>query len=180
MPSSLLSNLVSNKNLIINAIGFQIVWFICVQGNNLFAITATITLLAIHQKIFKPELKRWKLLIIFSLIGYVGDNFIAMLFEVTYSGYLIPLWLLCLWLSFSTTIDHAMSWIFNKSYITLLVGTFMVPISYFAGISLSGSSLNHISDSSLFWLFFLTEGIWWSILLLSYQKTKSWHEALNV
>jgi hypothetical protein len=173
MLSFLRSSFVSNKELLINAIGFQVVWFICVQGNNVFAVIATTALLTIHQQVFKLGLKRWKLLILFSLIGYAGDNFIAMIYEVNYSGTLISLWLLCLWLSFATTLNHSMSWLFNKKYISLFVGIFIVPFSYLTGISLSGSSVTHTSDSLPYWLFFLAEGIWWSILLLGYQSANS-------
>ena len=181
-------SLVSNRALIINAISFQVVWFICVQGTSLFAVLATLVLIIIYQYSFKPRPKIWKLLIVFSLIGYIGDNIIAAAFKVNYAGVALPLfesltspfWLLALWLSFATTLNHSMLWLFNKSYITLIVAIFIVPFSYFAGITLSGSTFTYSSDSLLYWLFFLAEGIWWAILLLSYGSIKSSYEAKNV
>lgn len=177
MLSAIRSSLIKNKTLLVNAIAFQVVWFICVQGHNLLALLAAIVLLFIYKLTVNPSLKTWQALLTFSLIGYLGDGIIAMLFNVNYSAtsdpLLSPIWLLALWLAFSTTLNHSMSWLFTSYYLTISIALLMVPLSYLAGITLSGSSLTHATGSILYWLFFISEGLWWAILLLSYQKFNS-------
>ncbi|MFT5453001.1 MAG: hypothetical protein ACI9N9_002499 [Enterobacterales bacterium] len=157
-----------NIKLIINAISFQVVWFICVQGNNLNAALATIVMLSLQQLIFKINLKVWPLLIAFSLLGYLGDSVIARLLLIEYSDNLnplAPLWLLSLWLSFATTLNHSMKWLFKTPYLTICLALFIVPLSYLAGINLSDSTL-----SGSYTLFYLSEGVWWAMLLVGYQR----------
>lgn len=162
-----------NPKLIFNALGFQIVWFICVQGNNSFAVFSTIALILCHQLIFNTRLKNWSILIAFSSLGYLGDSLLARVFYLDYSdnfGDLAPLWLLSLWLCFSTTINHSMAWLFKTPYFSVLAGLFLVPLSYWAGIKLSGSSFTGSENPNTYWLFFIFEGIWWAALLLTYQR----------
>lgn len=165
---------VVNSKLIINAIGFQIVWFISVQGNNLNAALAAIVLLTVHQLIYKLKLKAWPVLIAFSLLGYLGDSLIAKILLIEYSDNLnplAPLWLLGLWLSFATTLNHSMQWLFKTPYLTISIALLMVPISYLAGIQLSDST---VSGSYTF--FYISEGLWWAILLVGYQKLTAFSE----
>jgi hypothetical protein len=111
------SKFVANKNSIINAMGFQLVWFICVQGNDLNAAIAVIALLVIYWMMFRPEFKILMGLTVFSLVGYLGDGIIAMIFHLDYLGslnyndhlnFLAPVWLSGLWLGFATTLNHSM------------------------------------------------------------------------
>lgn len=161
-----------NKSLLFNVIGFQLVWFICVQGNNYVAVIAAIILFICHQFLFKESFKTWGILILFSLLGYLGDSLIAIIWDVEYRDNLYPLgplWLLSLWLAFSTTLNHSMKWLFSRHTfsirIILVAALSIVPLSYLAGITLSASILNNEPI-----LFFLSESLWWAILLLSYQR----------
>lgn len=170
--------LLLNKKLIVNAIAFQIVWFICVQGNNLNAALAAIVLLSLHQLMFKLELKTWPVLIGFSLLGFLGDSALAKIFQLDYSDHLdplAPLWLLFLWLSFATTANHSMKWLFSSPYLTVFVAIFIVPISYLVGIKLSASTL-----LGSYPLFYISEGIWWAVLLIGYGKLTVFNEVKHV
>jgi hypothetical protein len=163
-----------NIKLIINAVSFQVVWFICVQGNNLNAALATIFMLSLHQLIFKINLNIWPLLIAFSLLGYLGDSVIAKLLLIEYSDNLnplAPLWLLSLWLSFATTLNYSMQWLFKTPYLIICIALFIVPLSYLAGINLSDSTL-----SGPYALFYISEGIWWAALLMGYKKLATSNE----
>lgn len=160
-----------NTKMILNAIGFQVVWFICVQGNNLNAAIATIALLFFHQLIFRMNLKAWPILIAFSFVGYLGDSVIANILHIQYTDgltHLAPLWLLSLWLAFATTLNHSMQWLFKTPILTLLIALAFVPMSYLIGIKISGSFLH-----SAYALFYTIEGLWWAILLIGYQKLSS-------
>ena len=180
MLANITATVLANKKVIANALGFQVVWFICVQGNNLNAALAAIGLLCLHKLIFKIDLKAWPILIAFSLIGYLGDSVLANNFHLIYSDNLdplAPLWLLSLWLAFSTTLKHSMQWLFNSKYLTVFIAIFIVPISYFAGIQLSGSTFSLPINSTMpYWAFYIAEGIWWATLLLGYKKLTSVYE----
>jgi hypothetical protein len=184
MLTQVSSKLLANKKIIVNAIGFQLAWFICVQGNDLFAALAAIALIILYQMMFNTRLKTWKILIAFALLGYLGDGIISIIFNLDYSGslddgshlsVLAPLWLLSLWLAFATTLNHSMQWLFKTPYLTVFVALFFVPISYFAGITMSGSTfsasagsfnIGSLANGS----FFIVEGLWWAILLVSYKR----------
>jgi hypothetical protein len=184
MLTQVSSKLLANKKIIVNAIGFQLAWFICVQGNDFFAALAAIALIILYQMMFNTRLKTWKILIAFALLGYLGDGIISIIFNLDYSGslddgshlsVLAPLWLLSLWLAFATTLNHSMQWLFKTPYLTVFVALFFVPISYFAGITMSGSTfsasagsfnIGSLANGS----FFIVEGLWWAILLVSYKR----------
>jgi hypothetical protein len=184
MLTQVSSKLLANKKIIVNAIGFQLAWFICVQGNDFFAALAAIASIIFYQMMFNTRLKTWKILIAFALLGYLGDGIISIIFNLDYSGslddgnhlsVLAPLWLLSLWLAFATTLNHSMQWLFKTPYLTVFVALFFVPISYFAGITMSGSTFS--ASASSFNIgsmangsFFIVEGLWWAILLVSYKR----------
>jgi hypothetical protein len=194
MLTQISSKLLANKKIIVNAIGFQLAWFICVQGNDLFAVLAATVLIILYLMMFNTRLKTWKVLIAFALLGYLGDGIISIIFSLDYSGslndgnhlnVLAPLWLLSLWLAFATTLNHSMQWLFKTPYLTVFVALFFVPISYFAGITMSGSTfsastgsfnIGSLANGS----FFIAEGVWWAILLVSYKRITESHSASEV
>jgi len=191
--------LVANKQIIANAIGFQLVWFVCVQGNSIYAVAAALALLVLYHLTFKPNLKTWKALCIFSVLGYLGDSLIAYAFQLNYAEVtslvpssisaeaaalstgsiestfpplLAPLWLLSLWVAFATTLNHSMKWVLKTPLLTTAVGLFLVPLSYIAGIKLSSSQfMLSLSDLNSA-MFFLVEGLWWALLLSVYKKSQ--------
>lgn len=97
-----------------------------------------------------------------SIFEPILDPVFASLFT---SAEFAPIWLLCLWISFSTTINHSMKWLFQSPAISFFVGLLLVPLSYIAGIQLSASTL-----LSPYWQFFILEGLWWAIVLTIFQK----------
>lgn len=158
----------ANTKLLINAFAFQIVWFICVQGHNIYAAIATIGLIGLNQYLFKTNAKVWLVLLLFSLVGYLGDTAITQFIDLQYSSSFetfAPIWLLSLWFAFSTTLNHSMNWLFSSPFIALVAGLLLVPLSYLAGITLSDSVIN-----DPYWIFVLAEGVWWALLLVTYQR----------
>lgn len=170
--------LATNKfKLIANAIAFQIVWFVSVQGDNNNALIATILLLILHYKLFNPKAEQWLLILIFSLAGYLGDSALAKLHQLNYPGALEPLapiWLFTLWVAFSTTLDHSLKWVFGTRSLTVSIALILVPCSYLAGIHLSNSQI-----SNPIGLFLLNEGLWWALLLTAYGKYSVYAEVKN-
>ena len=121
----------------------------------------------LNQQLFKTNAKVWLVLLLFSLVGYLGDTAITLLIDLKYSNSFetfAPIWLLSLWIAFSTTLNHSMNWLFNSPLIALAAGLLLVPLSYVAGITLSDSAIN-----DPYWMFIVAEGAWWAVLLVCYQ-----------
>lgn len=184
-----------DTKLFINALLFQAVWLVCVQGNNLYAVIATVLLLIINQVMFKTRLKFLALLLIFSFIGYVGDNVISSALRLHYTNNFIlfpqselsitlaPLWLLSLWIAFSTTLNHSLAWLQKSPYIAFLIGGLLVPLSYLAGINLSNSEFLATASNpniNVIGLFYIIEGLWWALLLTSYQQIFHFYKNLPI
>lgn len=194
--------IIDNKQIIANAIGFQLVWFVCVQGNSIYAVIAALALLVLYHLTFRTNLKTWKALCIFSVLGYLGDGVIAYAFQLNYAEVkslvpssisaeaaslstgsiestlpplLAPLWLLSLWVAFATTLNHSMKWILKTPLLTTAIALFLVPLSYLAGIKFSNSQFMVSSSDSNIVMFFLVEGLWWALLLSAYKKTESFN-----
>lgn len=105
-----------------------------------------------------------------SLIGYIGDSIIAWKSDLIYSrsfDFFAPLWLLVMWFSFSSTLIFSIKWVFNKLWITIVIGLFFAPMSYVAGIHLSGS---YFIAQNNYLFHYLIEGIWLVVLLTCYRK----------
>ena len=102
----------SKSNILINYVGFTIVWFSCVysgaQGNPIIAIVPTFIFLLLHFSIVTDHLKQEIQLIIISIIlGLVVDSSFSLLGFVKYNGTLdfapnlAPLWIICMWAGFT-------------------------------------------------------------------------------
>lgn len=160
-----------NGKVLTNALVFQVVWFVCVLDNNAYAALSVAILVGIHAALFHISSRDWAVILTFSIVGYLGDCLIATLLNFQYNNdlpFFGPLWLLGLWVAFSTTLNHSMKWIFNTPYHTLLIGLLLVPLSYLAGINLSNS--DQLNTSISYETLYIYEGIWWAFILLTYQK----------
>ena len=88
-----------NALLIFNALAFQLVWFVCVQGINNVALIAAMVLMVCHLVLFRPS--KTELLTMAQLIGLgiVFDSLLMSSGWVQYHashGFLIPTWLIAL------------------------------------------------------------------------------------
>ena len=94
------------KNLL-NLVLFQIGWLVCVLGGNLYAMAYTVGALAIHQwRVFEYN-HEWRLIAGLTLAGCLWDILLAANGVMRYPGAEalgIPLWLICLWSLFATTL----------------------------------------------------------------------------
>ena len=179
--SSVLSK--QKKINIVNAIIFQCCWFLAV----LVITEVTLIALAIALIVYFYSLNSVSknlyfmalTLIVLSLVGYIGDSIIAWQTGLVYSdniGNLAPVWLLVLWIAFSTTLPFSMTWIFIKPWLTVIIGLCLAPMSYVAGIHLSNS---YFIEEGSYPTFFVIEGIWWAILLTSYRKINEIYEGYH-
>ena len=132
------------QKVISNAVVFQMAWFACVQGETALALFAATLALAVHQLSQRLQAGAWRPLIVFALLGILGDSLMNNSGWVHYhraihmgAVTLAPIWLMCLWLAFITTLSSSLSWVFFSPYRACLVGVVAGPFSYYIGIQFS-------------------------------------------
>lgn len=168
---------ITRSKLIINAVIFQVLWFICVQGNNLTALLATAAGVAIHWTFYSRRLTEWALVIVFLTVGIIWESIVASNALIHFSGGMLlgsskspmmiaPLWLTCLWIAFAMTLRHSMAWLARSTVLRTLLCLLFVPLSYYAGAIFSGSTFPSGITAGL-----LSEALTWCLLLhMVYRK----------
>lgn len=143
----------SNSFKIINAIVFQIGWFICILTTNTISLAFTFLFVvgnffAIYFFTGKFSLKTevsWLLLCL--ALGLIYETIFinsGILYQTgadtlaVFGGVqLPPAWLLCLWVVFAVIMRTSMTFIFNKPLLTCLLTLAVAPCNYYAGAGLN-------------------------------------------
>ena len=168
------------KRTLANAALFQLMWFVCVQGHSVLALVATVVALLIHARFLVTKFAELQLIAGFTVIGFLLDSLINTVGLILFSGSLsvtssvvpvviAPLWMLCLWLMFSTTLCHSLLWLNRYPWLSVLLACSAVPLSYYAGGHLSGSVLSQPIVIPL-----LAEAVIWAILLPLGLRIAGW------
>lgn len=58
-----------NYRLVFNALAFQLVWFLCVQGDNLIALIAASILLLCHHYLYRPRKQEVSIMVQLIIMG---------------------------------------------------------------------------------------------------------------
>jgi Protein of unknown function (DUF2878). len=154
-----------------NALGFQLLWLLCVQGNNILAVAATAIALIGHWRWVANFSDEWRLVVTFALCGLLSESIIANLGLIQFHGviglqsiglplYLAPPWLVCLWAMMATTLRHSLIFLDCRPLLAVVLALVFVPLSYFAGAKISGSIL-----VDPMYLPLLVEGLIWAVAL---------------
>lgn len=118
-----------------NAVLYQSVWFAAVLGRDVWIIVPGL-LIVLH--ILWSENRRTELLVMLAcaVIGSLTD------IALTLSGVFvfapeptilpIPVWLVCLWLGFATTLRHALAWFVARPPWAITAAAIGAPLSYLA------------------------------------------------
>ena len=131
------------KETLYNAVVFNIAWLACVIGGSIVALPVTLLVIAIHLRFFSTQMKEAALIAIIIGVGLVVDSFLLR------SGLLIspdkslwpPLWLVCLWGLFATTMNHSLRWFQTHLFASIVMGGIAGTLTYFAGTRLTDFSL---------------------------------------
>ena len=157
--------------VISNALGFQLLWLLCVQGYNFVALSATAVALIAHWRWVAKYTDEWRLVLSFALFGLVSESVVASLGFIVFHGAIdlqpiglaisiAPPWLVCLWALMAITLRHSLMFLAERTLLTVGLALFFVPLSYFAGAKFSGSSL-----VSPMYLALLVEALVWALVL---------------
>ena len=156
---------------LMNAILFQVVWFVCLLAGNAWALVATLAYLFLHDRYFMHSRREWRLLFSFLALGVVIDGTLFQIgvfsSNVTLFGQtaLPPIWLLCLWVCVGTLFAHSLAFLRSRYVLSAVMGVVGPTMSYFAGANLAGISLAEPVILTLFivaiiWSLVLPLGAW--------------------
>lgn len=129
------------KKNIINFVLFQLSWLVCVlsgaAGNNLPAILVTVFFVLVHFQFFASHYADSRLIIAGLLVGLILDSFYSAAGLMHYNAQswppVAPWWILCLWVNFMLTLNHSLSWLMDRLWLSALLAAVGSPLSYFAG-----------------------------------------------
>lgn len=151
---------------IINNISYQIIWWVSVLGAifnyPLAGLLMMVPVLIIHFLYIAKDKREIYLLLFAAIAGTAMDTMLNISNIVSYNGtfefasWLAPLWITSMWVGFSMTVNHSLSWLANKKLVGVIMGMIFGPLAYFAGqrygaVTLNGSSILYITILSVTW-----------------------------
>ena len=152
----------------LNLIAFQIGWFACVFGAAhsipVLGPMVVLVVIALHLFLSKRPYRELSLIGIAGLIGLSWDSFLVIAGLVAYpSGMIIdslaPYWIIAMWMLFATTLNVCLRWLRKKYLLSLVLGAFLGPLTYYSGAKIGGISLLNQMDS------LISIGLGWAVIL---------------
>tara|TARA_B100001996_G_scaffold378147_1_gene361827 strand:- start:1068 stop:1604 length:537 start_codon:yes stop_codon:yes gene_type:complete len=170
----MINYIISKSNIIINYVGFTIVWFSCVysgaEEDPIIALIPTFIFLFLHLLFVTDHLKEEIQLIVIAIIfGLIVDSSFSLLGFVEYKGTLdfaprlAPPWIVCMWAGFTAQINHVMKFLIGRYALIFFYGL-LAPLAYIGGESIGAAV---VTDTPLSYGFI---SMAWAISLLSLFK----------
>lgn len=141
--------------LIINFILFQLAWFSCVigAGKGMPWLGAIVTMLVLIWHLYQAKTVKAELLLMLYalLIGATYDQSMLSLGYISYisngwSNAIVPVWILALWLAFTSTLNVSLRWMRNKHSIAVFFGAVGGPMAYLGAEKLGAVILHGASS----------------------------------
>ena len=165
--------------LLFNIIGFQTVWFLCVYGAAHSSIVPGLiagTTFALAVTLLSTDRKRDLITLALALpVGFIMDSALAKSGLITFSHALpaenwAPMWIMCLWLGFSFTLNHSLKSIYAKPSAIFLFGFLGAPVAYsIAAYKFGAMTFNGDVTSAL-----IAIACVWGLGLLALQYLNTW------
>lgn len=128
----------------LNAVLFQIGWFTCVLERSWLAVGVTVGILCVHVLYVRAPRREWLAVGLIAGAGITQDIVLIQLGVLRFDTHpWPPLWMLCMWLLFATTLNHSLRWLAERGWLASLLGAVAGPLSYLAGERLGAVSVNH-------------------------------------
>ena len=145
-----------------NIIFFNLMWVGLVIGReSLLGLTVPMVLIYSAILVFIEIIKIQQLLVPAAL-GIAIDSILTMLgiFDFGDTTLLIPLWLITLWIAFSTTLTQSLKFVGNNWLVTVTSGAIILPFNYAVG-----ERLGAVTFTENYFLTVFIIGIIWSMCL---------------
>ena len=153
--------------------GYQFTWLACAFGENKFSLPSLgifigVIYLILYWYFSYNKIKFFKVALCIAVPGYLFDTLMVYFNIYLFNSSLIfgtlPLWMIILWLSFSTLFDELLIFFKNYKIIGLLLSTLLGPFTYFISESIGVISINNLI------LFFVLMIIFWFFLMMYYLE----------
>ena len=129
------ANSLSSDNTIVNAIGFQAIWWSCILLGNL-ALPLVACLIVFHIYFHSRAFDELRIILFCGLIGFLLDAVLtaAGIFEFGAQAFYgwPPAWLLALWFGFSATLRNSLDFFRKHMVLAALLGAISGAGSYLA------------------------------------------------
>lgn len=147
--------------MIINVILFNAMWFGCIYWGNVF-VPLVLMWAFFHFTLSQNAREEMSFVFMVTLLGTVIDSALIHLGVFIFSSdqYVIPLWLIAIWLSFSLTLNSSLSFLKRSLILQYVIGAVAPPLSYLAGSKLGGVTFGYSHTVSL-----ITLSVIWLCLL---------------
>ena len=131
-----------------NFIAYQLAWFAVVlgaaHGHALEGTAVALLVTGVHLWLRRDPME-FKLVGVAVVLGLVIDSTLAATAQVRFASAgnlpVAPFWMLGLWMSFATTLNHYMHWLMRRPAIAALGGAVFGPLAYLAGAKLGALAL---------------------------------------
>ncbi len=147
--------LIENKHVLINALLFQVLWFVAILAQDTWSLIPLVLMLAHFLLIANKHLLAVLSLAFLGILIDSAFNFAGIYHFSVVSHTLpylnLPVWLASLWLGFCLSLPISLAWLLKKPHFLVVVCSLMGPVSYLAGRRLGALSF---ADANI-WLLVL-------------------------
>jgi hypothetical protein len=131
-----------------NLAAYQLAWFAVILGaaRGFAWAGMAVALLVIGAHLaLRPRALELKLIALAAAIGIMIDSTLSITGQVRFAAPgpvgLAPLWMLCLWMAFATTLNYSLRWLMRRPVAAALGGAIGGPLAYLAGARLGALEL---------------------------------------
>ena len=178
---------------ITNFILFQLAWFITIisaaKGMPYIGVAFTMIWMLLHLSIME-ELRNTeiKLFLFAAILGYLLDSILVVTGFIAFPEHTLlvgpsPLWMVCLWLNLTATINLSLSWLEGRYLLAGALAAVAGPMAYVAGEKLGAITLfgnTAIFVVSIVWCLAMPLLVWVSAYLIRQQLIQEQIIPLNM
>lgn len=146
---------------LLNLALFQLGWLICLYGGDGWALMCCVLLLLVHTRFVMTDTREVAIILCFTALGCAVDSLLSLagVFLFDNDVLVIPLWLVCIWSLFATTLCHGFLWLRERLLLASLLGGVFGTASYVAG-----SKIAAVSFGMPFWLTVTVLALVWAMI----------------
>ncbi|PJE78844.1 hypothetical protein CI610_02199 [invertebrate metagenome] len=153
------------ESALFNGIWFYAVWFSAVSGRQAW-LGVTLLLLLLHFALVLNKDREVLLALPVVCVGIVIDGLLSIFRVFIFDqNSILPVWLLCLWIAFSTTLIRSLSCFSKPRWLSCCAGGIGGPLSYWGGQQLGAVTFGYslgftLSVLSAVWVILLPSCFW--------------------
>jgi len=150
------------QKIIMNAVLFQLGWFVCILFPLPWALVVVLTILVLHHRWLVADSREWVVVILVAALGVLVDQLMLILGVLSRvdGHWWMPTFLLLLWVLFGTTVNHCFAWLRQRLILAMFLGAIAGPMSYYGGAQLN--QMIDIGDPTILSLLLLM--VLWAML----------------